>query len=432
MNKKTLIIIIAAVVTILIVAGVLVYYFVLRQPPAEIPEEVKVTAEERVRLELTDEEEDKGMTLEEKISRIEKDRRLALERGEEIEPIEIEQATVKSINESDVIATTLSSDGENLYYYDPDKGEIYMSNLDGSDQKAITSANFENVYDIEWSANKDKAVIAFSENEGEDKEYALFDLNTQQVIKYDKKYQAVSLSPDQSEIVYLYKDDVNDISNISVTDPYDTSKYKPLYRYSKAGIKLAWIDKVNVAVRPDDKKVTGYEEDNVETVFKTTDDTFRVVIGDQYSVSSKESLNKKMLLFNQSDVKNPRQISLNIIDGHGLQEPKYLGIDTLVSKCAWNRDNKNVVCGVPDFWPNNMIMPDDYISERFISTDSFYKINTETQQVALIAPSTSFISTYDVQGQGVSKDGKIFYFKNRVDDKLYALNIPAGMVEEKK
>lgn len=418
-------------VTILIVGGALLYFFVLRKPPAEIPEEAKVTAEERVRLDLTDEERDKGMTLEEKIAKIEKDRRLALERGEEIEAIELEQANVKSINESDVMSTTLSPDGQNLFYYDSAKGEFYMSNLDGSDQKAITAANFKNVYGVEWSDNKDKAVITFSENEGEDKEYALFDLNTQQVVKYDKKYQAVALSPDQSQIAYLYKDDENDISNISVADPYDTGKYKSLYPYSKSEIKIDWIDKENVTLTPDPEEVSGYEEDNVEVVVKTTDDTFRVVIGEQYSVSSQQSPDKKELLFNQSDVKNTREVGLYAIDGYGLEEPQYLGIDTLESKCAWDGDNINVICGVPDFWPDNMVMPDDYISKNFISTDSFYKINTATLQVTLIASSTDFVTTYDVEGQSVSKDGKIFYFNNRVDDKLYALNIPAGMVESK-
>ncbi|MFH2104915.1 MAG: hypothetical protein ABII72_01630 [Parcubacteria group bacterium] len=439
MTNKTKIIIIASIaVVVLAVAGWFVYTSLIKKPTAdEIPEEAKVTPEEKVRLELTEEEVEKGTTLEEKIVKIEEDRRLALEEGEEIEPIEIDEATVKAVIEDDVMSTTLSPDGNNLYYYDPVRGELYMSDLDGSNQQAITSANFQNVYDLEWSPNKDKAVIAFSENDGEDKEYAIFDLKTQETVKYDKKFQAVTLSPDQSQIAYIYKDEENDISNISVADPYDTGNYQSLYHYSRSDIKLNWIGEKEVAIEIPSDEATGYEEGNIQTIVRTDDNSYRTVVGEQYGADSENgrSPDESKMIFNQSDVKNPRELGLYTMDSRGLSEPRYLEIDTLVSKCAWAKDNKTVYCGVPDFWPDNMVMPNDYREENFISTDAFYKINTETLAVDLIASSDYFGDTFDVHvtdKNSVSSDGKIFYFQNRVDKKTYALNIPQTMIEEKK
>ena len=432
MSKKIIIMIVVAVLIVAIVAGAAVYYFLLRKP-AEVPEEAKVTPEERVRLTLTDEEESSGMTLEEKIAKIEKDRRLALERGEDIEPIELDIATIKSINEDEVMATTLSADGKSLYYYDPTEGELYMSNLDGSNSQAITSADFQNVYDVEWSDNKDKAIFAFSEDDGESKTYALFDLNTQQTVTYSENYQAVTLSPDQDQIAYVYYDEENDLSNVSVADPYNTADYQSIYYYPRQNVDITWLDDNSMAIGPDYKDISGYEENNLMTEVRKDNSTYRTCAGEQFSISMvKEGLspNKKRLIFNQSDIKNPRSLGLYVVDERCLEKPQNLNIGTMASKCAWAKDNKHVYCGVPDFWPNNMVMPNDYIDGKFISTDSFYKINTETLVAEIIASSTDFVDIFDVKANGVSKDNKIFYFQNRVDSQTYALNIPSGMIGE--
>ena len=432
MSKKIIIMIVVAVLVVAIIVGAAVYYFLLRKP-AEVPEEAKVTPEERVRLTLTDEEESSGMTLEEKIAKIEKDRRLALERGEDIEPIELDIATIKSINEDEVMATTLSADGKSLYYYDPTEGELYMSNLDGSNSQAITSADFQNVYDVEWSDNKDKAIFAFSEDDGESKTYALFDLNTQQTVTYSENYQAVTLSPDQDQIAYVYYDEENDLSNVSVADPYNTADYQSIYYYPRQNVDITWLDDNSMAIGPDYKDISGYEENNLMTEVRKDNSTYRTCAGEQFSISMvKEGLspNKKRLIFNQSDIKNPRSLGLYVVDKRCLEKPQNLNIGTMASKCAWAKDNKHVYCGVPDFWPNNMVMPNDYIDGKFISTDSFYKINTETLVAEIIASSTDFVDIFDVKANGVSKDNKIFYFQNRVDSQTYALNIPSGMIGE--
>ncbi|MBU1178528.1 hypothetical protein KJ903_04945 [Patescibacteria group bacterium] len=430
MSKKVIIVVVSAV-AVLAVASAAVYYFFLRKP-AEIPEEAKVTQEERVRLSLTDDETASGLTLEQKIAKIEKDRKLALEKGEEIESIEVDVPTVRSINENNTIATTISPDGQSLYYYDPEKGELYMSDLDGSNAKAITSANFQNVYDIEWSENKDKAVIAFSENDGQDKKYSLFDLNTQETVSYNENFQAVTLSPDQDQIAYVYQDEESDTSNISVADPYDTSNYQSVYRHTQPNADLTWLDDKNIAAGPNELEMTGYTEMNLYTGVKTDDSTYRACVGEQYSVSMVEaglSPNKQQIIFNQSDAKNPRGLSLYVVDASCLEKPKDLGIKTLVSKCAWAKDNKTVYCGVPDFWPDNMVMPNDYRDGRFVSTDSFYKINTADQTVELIAASNEFAGIFDVEAKSVSNDYKIFYYKNRVDNYTYALNVPRKVIE---
>jgi hypothetical protein len=417
MKKKTLIII-GLIVLVAAAAGVLVYIFVIRKP-APPPPEVAVTPEEKARLTLTEEEIERGLTLEEKIDDIERERRLALERGEEIKPIEVEVAAVKPIVERKVSTPTLSPDRKNLFYFDPEAGEFYISELDGSNPRAITTANLRNVWDINWSAGKDKAIVAFSENEGRDKEYMLFNLRDQTTIRYDKEYQGVTLSPAGDRITYLYRDEEQNISNISVADP-DTSNYKILYSYPDPDVEFTWFENDYIEFNP---QTTGYKEGEV-AVAGAEDGTLRVIVGEKYGLDVKYSPDGTKFVFTESELKNPRKLSLNIIDNQGMRGAKYLGIDTLVDKCAWAFDNKTVYCGVPDFYVDTLIMPNDYYNGKFISTDSFYRIDTETQRADLIAASDTFDETYDIFDPFVSEDGKVFYFTNRIDEQMHALTIP--------
>ena len=98
MKKKTTIIILVAALLIALAVFSL-YFLVLRKPKVEVaPEEVALTEEEKARLTLTDDEKEKGVSLDDKITRIEKEREEALEKGESVKPIEVPKAMLPAIS----------------------------------------------------------------------------------------------------------------------------------------------------------------------------------------------------------------------------------------------------------------------------------------------------------------------------------------------
>ena len=317
-----------------------------------------------------------------------------------------------------MLSPTLAADRQSLYYYNEDDGELYMSDLDGSNQRAITSANFKDVWDVKWSANKDKAIITFS-TDGKDKQYAYFDLNTQDFVKYDKKYQGVTLAPNGDKIAYLYRDEEKGLSNISVAD-LDTQNYTKLLAYPDPNVNIDWFENDYVSFTPTN---TGFEEGKVGVASKDGE-SLRMIVGEKYGVSTKYSPDGSQFIFTQADAKNPRVLNLNVIDSQGLSNAQYLGVDTLTEKCAWGYDNKTVFCGVPDFYVGSFIMPNDYFNGNFVTTDSFYKINTETKSAELISSAAELGADYDVYDPSLSSDGKVFYFTDRKDNQLHALTIP--------
>lgn len=418
MTKRTKILITILGVIGIIVIGLLLYFFVFRQP-LEIPEEAALTPEERARLTLTEEEIQRGTTLQEKISDIEAQRRLALERGEEITPVEVDVAYVKPIIEQEVMEPTLSPDRQSILYYDPNEGEFFVADLDGNNQRSVTSQALSNVWDVDWSKNKDKAIVVFSENEGKDKQYMYLDLRTQTTNLYDDKFQAVTLSPDDNKIAYLFNDEENGITNISVANP-DGSEFESLFSFPDPSVDINWFDNDYMELKT---QSSAFTEGKV-VIADTEGETMRVVVGEKYAVDTLESPDSSKIIYTESDLKNPREVTLMVKDIQGFLEPKYLGVNTLVDKCAWASDNVTVYCGVPDFHIPKYVMPNDYYNGKFITTDSFYRINTETQETEMIARSDSFEDLYDVYSPYMSSDGKVFYFTSRTDNQLHALTIP--------
>ena len=408
---------IIAAVLIIAVSAFLVYYFVLLKP--EVPEEAQLTQEERARLILTEEEIEQGYTIERKIAELEEERRLALEEGQEITPVEVEEAAVKPIVAQETISSTLSPDQKSLIYFDPEEEDFVISDLDGNNPRSVTSLDLKNVWDVNWSQSRDSAIVTTSDNEGRDKQYTYVNLRDQSTFTYDSKFQSVNLNPKGNKIAYLYRDEENDISNISVANT-DTSSFTTLYSYPEPDVEINWFDENYIEFN---NKSSGFKEGEI-SITDSAGATLRVIVGERYGVDPLYSLDNNKILYSAASVKSPRKLKLYVTDKQGMNEGAYLGIDTLIDKCTWSLDNVTVYCGVPDFYTDSLVMPNDYYNERFISTDSLYEINTDTRRAKVIKASKDLEETYDIHKPFMSADGSLFYFTNRIDGQLNAITIP--------
>ena len=148
------------------------------------------------------------------------------------------------------------------------------------------------------------------------------------------------------------------------------------------------------------------------------------LVSEKWGLSPLFSRDGKKVLFNDNEVKNARFPVIWVSEVKKGARPKKLQLSTLIEKCTWANDNVTVYCGVPENYSNYYIQPDDYYDGRFISRDSFYKINTETGEQMKLASADQFDQDYDVFMPLISDDGKTMYFTRKHDGKFYALIIP--------
>ena len=104
-------------------------------------------------------------------------------------------------------------------------------------------------------------------------------------------------------------------------------------------------------------------------------------------------------------------------------EYKNLDIPSFVSKTAWSRDNKTVYYALPGNVPANAILPNDYNDKKFLSTDTFWKVNVATGEKSRIIPLDKIGGQYDASNLFLNSDESLLFFINRADGKLYKIGL---------
>ena len=417
MKKSTLIILIVIGIVV-IIGAVIGIMLITRKPAPPPPEEIVLTPEERARLILTEEERRAGMTLEEKEKKMIEERKKALERAKV--PEEVKVVRIDKIIDKKVKFVTYSADKQKLLYFDPAEKEFFTCNLDGTEKNVITRASLENLYDVSWARTKDKLILVFSADKGKTKEYHFFNLAEQTDIKLDRRMQNVVFSFDGTKVAYQWVVKKEGIFNLSVSDP-DGKNWRKIKALGEQRVVLDWFSENNVAVFD---QPSAYEQGNLYIYDVIEGKPYYALTTEKYGLSAKFSRHGKKVIYNASSIKASRFPNLYVSDVKKGAVAKKIPISTLVEKCTWAQDNVTIYCGVPENYSNYFIQPNDYYEGRFISRDSFYKINTETGEQLKIAAADQFDKDYDVYLPFISDDGKTMYFTRKHDGKFYALRIP--------
>lgn len=407
------------VVGAVLLIGVAIYYYIASRQE-EAPEEVVLTEEERSRLSLSEEERAAGKTLQDKEEELKEEKQEALESGdmsaEEIGVVQIRKIIDKKIN-----FPVFSANKEQFLYHDPQAREFFQSNTDGTGEQAITNANFENLYDVSWSPNRRKLVLAFSPDNGRNKEYHYFDLVEQKDIKYEANYQDVTISFDGDRVAYVYYDEREDSYNLSVANA-DLSSWRKIKKVDEEEINLNWFSNTELASYT--PSPTAYAEGQLIIYNIEEGSDCYTLLSKRWGLSPLFSPDGKKVLYNDNDTKNARFPEVWVTGINNDSDPRKLQLSTLVEKCAWAPDSVSIFCGVPENYSNFFIQPDDYYKGKFISNDSFYKINTDTGEQVKLADASQFSQDYDVYSPLVSEDQKSMYFTRKHDGKFYALIVP--------
>ncbi|NQU99774.1 MAG: PD40 domain-containing protein, partial [Parcubacteria group bacterium] len=410
-------IIIAVVIIIIIITLVTLF---LLTPKKEIGlEEVVLTEEERNKLNLTEEERAQGLSLDDKEEKIKSEGEKELENSNN-QTEEVRVLQIKKIIDREIKFPVFSADKSKLLYFDPKASEFYTSNLDGLGENVITNARFENLYDISWSPDRKKTVLTFSSDKGKTKKYHYFNLNEQKDIEYGKEYQDVSISFNGDNVAYMYRDFENKTHNLSVAN-HDLTSWRKIKSLDEDEINLKWFSNKYLAIYASPSA-------NVQSELYIYDvaegkDHF-VIASKRWGLSPLFSPDGKKVIYNDNETKNSRFPVIWISNVEKGSVPVKLQLSSLVEKCTWASDNITVFCGVPENYSNFFIQPNDYYEGKFVSKDSFYKINTETKEQLKLADASQFNKDYDIYSPFVSNDGKNMYFVRKHDGKLYELVIP--------
>ena len=100
-----------------------------------------------------------------------------------------------------------------------------------------------------------------------------------------------------------------------------------------------------------------------------------------------------------------------------------LGIPTIVSKCVWSSDNKEVYYALPGGIPEKSVMPNDYQEGKFTTEDTFWKVEVSSGKKERIVNTEEIKEKYDSSNLFLSPTRSALYFVNKIDGKLYRISL---------
>ena len=318
------------------------------------------------------------------------------------------------ISQEPILSPT--TDGKKVKYYSISNGNVFESNLDGTELTRISSIVLTNLVKAIWSPEKDKVITLFNEN-GLIKKY-LYDYNTKISTPLSGDIRWISWSSNQDKIAYQYYNSQTEDNNISISDP-DGSNWISIFQTRMKDLIVEWpsSDKISIRTKP-----SGLFESIVYIINPTTND-FQKIINETYGLNILWSPFGDKILYSETD-SNGKNLKLKIADLKN-QTISELNIATLVEKCVWSQDNRTIFCAVPKNIPSDIILPDDYYKEKASFDDEFWRINLETEELTKIfeVQGLGQISSYNIKEMLLPPLENYLLFVNQSDNLLYSLEL---------
>lgn len=322
---------------------------------------------------------------------------------------------IKAISQDRVIGPTLSSDGKKVMYYSVDTGNVYESNFDGSELIRTSSDYLSDLIEAKWSSDKEKVITTLVDGKGTVAKF-LYDYYSKKSTSFNKFIREIAWSPNGEKIIYQYLNDYTDENKLSIADPTNTA-WTNVFETRLRDLVLEWPrdDIISLRTRP-----SGLATSLLYTLNPATKE-LKKVLGNIYGLVAKWGPRGEKIVYSATNSEG-KNISLFTVNGDG-GDKREIDVETLVEKCAWSEDNRNIFCAIPRVIPSDLVMPDDYYKGLFQSSDNFWKINLETGEKKQAVSPLEMKTSYDAHTLFLSPEEEYLFFINKIDGRLYSIEL---------
>lgn len=324
-------------------------------------------------------------------------------------------AKITAISDEAVLSPVLDAKNSVLKYYSKTTGKVYQINPDGSNKKTISDTELPGLMDVFWSPDFTKAITQFAA--GNNTNFFYYDYTTNKGIPLKSNLDTV-VWQNNNKIFYKYYDPKTQERSLNIADP-DGSNWFKIADLNYKNVFLAPVPRTGLVSfwnSPDASAETDFE--SVPIIGGDAKAMLKGNFGTDYLWNNDGS----SVLVSHSDQKNGSQIQLAVMNSQG-GEFKNLNVSTFVSKSAWSKDNKTVYYALPGSFPSNSTLPNDYMSGKFNTNDSFWKIDTSTGEKKQLLGANDSGSNLDATDLFLNADESALFFVNKVDSKLYRIDL---------
>ena len=322
---------------------------------------------------------------------------------------------LQTISSETVLGAVFDKKEKTILYCDPTSGTIWKIDPVAGEKQQVSTTNIKDIKSLSWSSDR-KSFLAMSEENGKTVFYR-HDLDAQEDFRLKSGLDSAAWDNLGVKIFYKYYDSVTGKRSLNVSNP-DGNDWKYLADIEHRNVSIAPVPLTSHA------SFWNFPDADEETKFSiigTTGGEVKVLLTGKFGSDYLWSPGGSKALVSSSTERGGRAFTLGIINFSG--EYTDLQIPTLVSKCAWSEDEKNVYYALPGGIPENAVMPNDYQKGNFNTKDTFWKIDLETGKKERIIEAEAIDGEFDSANLFLSSAEDALYFTNKIDGKLYKINL---------
>ncbi|NTU67079.1 MAG: hypothetical protein HGB08_04125 [Candidatus Moranbacteria bacterium] len=320
---------------------------------------------------------------------------------------------IAAVSDEGVIAPTLVPAGNAIKYYSASTGKVFQIDTNGNNKKAIAEKELIGIIDAFWSPDKTKVITKFKAADGNFRFY-FYDYAADRATPLKDNIDQIAWNGSSNKIFYKYFDAKTKKRTLSISEPDGTGwsdladiDFRDMFisQVPRSGLVSFW------------NKPDSYTATNLDVIALAGGDV-KTILKDLYGADYLWNNEGTDALVSYVTAKGGNKLQLATVNSSG-GEFINLNIPTFASKCVWSKNDKVVYYALPGSIPENGVMPNDYNSGKFQTTDTFWKIDLTTGEKTRIVSLDKMEGAYDATEMFLNNDESILFFVNKTDGKLY-------------
>lgn len=305
-----------------------------------------------------------------------------------------------------VISPGLNKTGDKIFYYQKEGGDLFQQNFDATGQEKITNLTVVGLVEALWSPAGDRSAVFYLDQESLK---GFLHINASTTAALPENVKSFSWSPDGKSLAYAVERSrrlaltIGDQSGRNGRAVFTT----PLL---DASIRWTSADRIAFQTAP-----SGVAEGFV-FVYSRAAGSFTRALGPLFGLMANWSPDGTRALVSSTNAAG-KNLALALHDAAGKQTAR-LEFQTLASKCAW-LDAKEFFCAVPRLIPASTVLPDEYLSGEFNSSDQIVRVEAASGKIEVVFDEENF----DISNLVADKNKKYLFFTNRLDGTLWSYKL---------
>jgi len=278
---------------------------------------------------------------------------------------------IEALTDEAILSPILSATGESIKYYSQTTGKAFELNILTQEKTILSATELINLTGIVWSPNTTKVISRFPRDNASSN-FFFYD--------YSQKKGAALTSginyivwQNNNKIVYKYFNSATQEQSLNIADP-DGSSWEKIITLPSQDTRIAPIPKTGLVSFWD--KPDSFSQSTLQSV-PSFGGEVKIVTSGRFGADYLWSEDGSFLLESSVETAGSTKLQLGVMNNFG-GEYKNLGIPTVVSKCVWSKNNKNIYYALPSLIPAEAVMPNDYDNAKLNTSDTFWSVNVAT------------------------------------------------------